>query len=208
MSGLLVPHELARTYSPLLPGGMGSKLRTSSSPLSDSSQRSQSLFVLLIAFRLLNALTVRTFFQPDEYFQSLEPAWAMVFSGESGAWITWVLGRRKSWHSTHLWLISVQEWRHRLRSSIHPTIFAIAYYLASMVADMLQLSSTSRANILVAMPKVLQAFSAALGDYYTWKLGRRVYGSNSLVQWVVVGIKMSVRLHIYDDDDTNSCLGI
>jgi GPI mannosyltransferase 3 len=49
----------------------------------------QDIFLFLVAFRILNALTVRTFFQPDEYFQSLEPAWQMAFGKDSGAWITW-----------------------------------------------------------------------------------------------------------------------
>ena len=48
------------------------------------------VFAFLIAFRILNALSVRTFFQPDEYFQSLEPAWALAFGEDRGAWITWV----------------------------------------------------------------------------------------------------------------------
>lgn len=51
---------------------------------------SHTILLYLIAFRLLNALTIRTFFQPDEYFQSLEPAWQMSFGADSGAWITWV----------------------------------------------------------------------------------------------------------------------
>lgn len=51
---------------------------------------SQNLFLFLIAFRILNALSIKTFFQPDEYFQSLEPAWEIAFGAESGAWITWV----------------------------------------------------------------------------------------------------------------------
>lgn len=44
----------------------------------------------LLAFRNVNALAVKTFFQPDEYFQSLEPAWQAAFGEGSGAWITWV----------------------------------------------------------------------------------------------------------------------
>ena len=44
----------------------------------------------LLVFRFINALCVRTFFQPDEYFQALEPAWSMAFGSESGAWLTWV----------------------------------------------------------------------------------------------------------------------
>jgi hypothetical protein len=55
------------------------------------SATSRDILLFLIAFRVLNALSIRTFFQPDEYFQSLEPAWHMVFGKDSGAWITWVL---------------------------------------------------------------------------------------------------------------------
>jgi len=51
---------------------------------------SQDIFLFLVAFRILNALSIRTFFQPDEYFQSLEPAWEIAFGADSGAWITWV----------------------------------------------------------------------------------------------------------------------
>lgn len=45
---------------------------------------------MLFGYRLLNALCVRTFFQPDEYFQVLEPAWKIAFGQDSGAWMTWV----------------------------------------------------------------------------------------------------------------------
>ena len=55
---------------------------------------SQDIFLFLLAFRILNALSVKTFFQPDEYFQSLEPAWQIAFGQYSGAWITWVCHHR------------------------------------------------------------------------------------------------------------------
>ena len=51
---------------------------------------SRDIFLFLVAFRIVNALSIRTFFQPDEYFQSLEPAWQIAFGTDSGAWITWV----------------------------------------------------------------------------------------------------------------------
>ena len=53
---------------------------------------SRDIFLFLVAFRILNALSVKTFFQPDEFFQSLEPAWDIAFGGSGGAWITWVRG--------------------------------------------------------------------------------------------------------------------
>lgn len=52
-----------------------------------------NIFLYLVAFRLVNALTVRTFFQPDEFFQSLEPAWQIAFGKDQGAWLTWVSGQ-------------------------------------------------------------------------------------------------------------------
>ena len=59
------------------------------------SPSSLQLFLLLVALRLLDALTARTFFQPDEYFQALEPAWRSAFGASAagsldGPWITWV----------------------------------------------------------------------------------------------------------------------
>lgn len=48
------------------------------------------LLFILFALRLLTALCNRTFFQPDEYYQSLEPAWWLAFGSNSGAWMTWV----------------------------------------------------------------------------------------------------------------------
>jgi phosphatidylinositol glycan class B len=53
-------------------------------------QAAKDAWMMLLIFRCINALAVRTFFQPDEYFQSLEPAWQMAFGPQSGAWITWV----------------------------------------------------------------------------------------------------------------------
>jgi phosphatidylinositol glycan class B len=51
----------------------------------------RDILAFFLLFRLINALCVRTFFQPDEYFQALEPAWSMAFGPDSGAWLTWVL---------------------------------------------------------------------------------------------------------------------
>ena len=57
---------------------------------------SRDIFLFLLAFRILNALSIKTFFQPDEFFQSLEPAWEIAFGPESGAWITWVSNKQAS----------------------------------------------------------------------------------------------------------------
>lgn len=68
-------------------------------------QENLDILYLLLAFRFVNALLVQTFFQPDEYFQSLEPGWQMAFGADSGAWITWV--------STYPYLKYTSLTRHR-----------------------------------------------------------------------------------------------
>ncbi|KAJ6161273.1 hypothetical protein N7470_004669 [Penicillium chermesinum] len=130
-------------------------------------------FAALFAFRLFNAYVLRTFFQPDEFFQSLEPAWAAAFGEDKGAWLTW-------------------EWTHRLRSSIHPLYFAMFYRLVSTLSTCLNLPDPVRASLLIATPKVVQAHFAALGDFYTFKLAQRIYGYDSRGKrlWCVNGIPM------------------
>ncbi|KAL9038435.1 MAG: hypothetical protein Q9180_003137 [Flavoplaca navasiana] len=128
---------------------------------------SQDVLLFLVAFRVLNALCIRTFFQPDEYFQSLEPAWEIAFGSDSGAWITW-------------------EWKNRLRSAIHPTLFACVYWISAELSKLLQLTPHNHAELLLAAPKVTQAVIAALADYYTWRLGERMYGRGSNEAWAAL----------------------
>lgn len=54
-------------------------------------QRNRPVFLRdIFIIRLINAWWIATFFQPDEFFQSLEPAWDLAFGPRSGAWLTWV----------------------------------------------------------------------------------------------------------------------
>ncbi|KAI9671551.1 MAG: hypothetical protein M1817_003603 [Caeruleum heppii] len=115
------------------------------------------ILLFLVAFRLANALIIKTFFQPDEFFQALEPAWAIAFGEQSGAWITW-------------------EWRHQLRSYMYPALFAAMYRMCRTAANVMQLSATTGAELLVVVPKIVQAVFAALGDFFTWKLAVKLSG--------------------------------
>lgn len=51
---------------------------------------------VLFVYRFLNAISIATFFQPDEYYQALEPAWQLAFGEGSGAWMTWVRSSKLS----------------------------------------------------------------------------------------------------------------
>lgn len=45
--------------------------------------------LLALPVRLAAALAARAFFQPDEYYQALEPAYRLVFGPHAGAYHTW-----------------------------------------------------------------------------------------------------------------------
>lgn len=48
------------------------------------------------------------------------------------------------------------------------------------------MSPTWHADLMIAAPKATQAVFAALGDYYTWKLGEKIYGHGSNEAWAAV----------------------
>lgn len=184
------------------PSGTGAPPRNLPTSYRDSAP---PILALLLAFRLTNALALHTFFQPDEFFQSLEPAWQLAFGDASNAWITWVNFRPlppSSFHPpltitptiplrtymiytytlcTYSAAVSPyeQEWTSRLRSSLHPALFAAVYRVVAHVAQASGLSLPAKAEILLVAPKVTQAVSAALLDCYTWKLAGKVYGRGS-----------------------------
>ena len=90
------------------------------------------IFIACAVFRVFNAFAVRTYFNADEFWQSLEVAHRMVFGY---GYVTW-------------------EWTRGLRGFTHPLIFAAVY----KVAAMLGLDSVP---VLVWSPRVVQALIAA-----------------------------------------------
>ncbi|KAI0879257.1 Alg9-like mannosyltransferase family-domain-containing protein [Hypoxylon argillaceum] len=129
-------------------------------------EQAREALSVIFAVRFANSLCVRTFFQPDEYFQVLEPAWQMMYGNDSGAWLTW-------------------EWRHALRSSIHPMIFTLGYFLVDSFWATYNVP-TVKAKWLLMAPKVLQTGFAALSDWYTWRLAEKLYGPSSAAAWSVL----------------------
>ncbi|RGP70804.1 gpi mannosyltransferase 3 [Fusarium sporotrichioides] len=135
-------------------------------------QRNRSVFLRdIIVIRLINAWWIATFFQPDEFFQSLEPAWNLAFGSQSGAWLTW-------------------EWQHQLRTSLHPALFAGVYLVADFISSYILPVGILRASILVAAPQVLQAIIAGLGDWFTWQLAVSIYGANSNVSFFALFLQL------------------
>lgn len=79
-----------------------------------------------------------------------------------------------------------------MRSSLHPALFAAVYQLAAKLAALCGLGLASRADVLLAAPKVTQALFAALLDGYTWKLAEKAYGRGSRTAWTTVGILSTI----------------
>lgn len=109
-------------------------------------------FLTVFAWRLVNALTIHTFFQADEYWQALEPAHRAVFGY---GYLTW-------------------EWRHGLRSYLHPLLYMLPYWVVKQLDG-------DYWYVLVA-PKVVNAVIAAVGDYYLYDLVESQSGSSRLAK--------------------------
>ncbi|KAL8283183.1 hypothetical protein RQP46_005961 [Phenoliferia psychrophenolica] len=112
----------------------------------------RAIFVLALAVRLANALVSRTFFQPDEYWQSLEVAHRLVFGYGYQSW----------------------EWRALdgnggIRSPLFPFFFVPVYAL-------LKVTGLDGGQLLTVAPKLLQAVVAASCDVSTVALAQRLFG--------------------------------
>lgn len=91
------------------------------------------LFLALFSFRLLNALLVRTHFQPDEFYQSQEVAHHLVFGYGFKTW----------------------EWREsRIRSPLHPLLLVPIYWL-------LKVTGLDATSALVRSHQSLHFFSCS-----------------------------------------------
>lgn len=98
------------------------------------------VIIAVFLFRLVNALTTRTFFQADEYYQGLEPAHNYIFGY---GYVTW-------------------EWREYLRSSIHPLVYAVGYKIV-------QVAFGDHLNSVIVAPKIIGAILATIAEVYLYK---------------------------------------
>lgn len=117
---------------------------------------SLNLYVTLLVIRLLNSLTLKTYFQADEYWQALEPAHKLVYGY---GFLTW-------------------EWRQGLRSFIHPLIYSMIY----KTCEELSLSY----SYILYLPKVVNALIASVGDFYLFKLSKKVTQNEAIARLTLV----------------------
>ncbi|ETI44012.1 hypothetical protein F441_11145 [Phytophthora nicotianae CJ01A1] len=115
-------------------------------------------WVSVVAFRLWNALFVRTSFNPDEYWQSTEVAHRLVFGY---GYLTW-------------------EWQDdaQLRGFAHPALFAGLYKLLEL------LNLDSRWAVAYG-PRLLQGLLSAANDFFLYKLARNYFDAKT-AKWALL----------------------
>lgn len=110
-------------------------------------------------WRIANSLVTKTYFQADEFWQALEPAHRMAFGYGS---LTW-------------------EWQEGLRSYAFPFIFELVYHCAMHIKKLVQLSGLDvdldklEYSLVIYLPKIVMAFIAAIGEYFTCHLVKKLY---------------------------------
>ncbi|SYW76207.1 related to dolichyl-phosphate-mannose-glycolipid alpha-mannosyltransferase [Ustilago bromivora] len=135
----------------------------------------RSLFLFLLAFRLINALVTRTFFQPDEHYQTTEIAHRVVFGHGFKSW-EWSTNSHSPLPANASWF---QLARHNVlngpvRSILHPLLFVPGYAL-------LKATGLDQTYLLLLFPRLQQAVIAAIGDWFTFRLAHRIGGER--VAW-------------------------
>ncbi|GAB4845153.1 Mannosyltransferase aptg1 [Ancistrocladus abbreviatus] len=138
--------EKSRMESPGSYMGVEKEITASSSSL-------RKVFLLCLAVRVINALLLQTYFNPDEHWQALEVAHHIVFGYGH---LTW-------------------EWKKGIRGYLHPLLFAFLY-------KVLALFHLDTPWFMMKSPRLLQSVFAAIGDLFLYKYSETIFGSQ-VAQW-------------------------
>ncbi|XP_027069635.2 mannosyltransferase APTG1-like isoform X1 [Coffea arabica] len=113
------------------------------------------VFLACLVTRVVNALLIQTYFNPDEHWQALEVAHKLTFGYGH---LTW-------------------EWNRGIRSYLHPSIFALLY----KVLAFLHLDTPW---FMMKAPRLLQSIFSAVGDLYLYKLSKILFGEH-VARWAL-----------------------
>jgi phosphatidylinositol glycan class B len=105
------------------------------------------IFFSVFIFRILNSLYIKTYFDPDEYWQAQEVAHRLVFGY---GYLTW-------------------EWSLGLRGILYPGMMSGAYWLVKVLG-------LEETEMMIVAPKVFQAFFTCLTDIFTYALASKLFG--------------------------------
>ncbi|KAM5554037.1 mannosyltransferase APTG1-like [Rosa sericea] len=115
----------------------------------------KNVYLFCLAFRIVNALLVQTYFNPDEHWQALEVAHRITFGFGH---LTW-------------------EWKKGIRSYLHPLLFAFLY-------KVLALLGLDTPWFMVKAPRLFQSLFSAFGDLYLYKLSVILFG-DQVAKWAL-----------------------
>lgn len=131
------------TSTPSSASTRSSMLAVAATPSSQAPVNLTSLFLLLLLLRVANAALTRTFFQPDEYWQSLEIAHSAVWGWGYRTW---------EWRLNFVNAASASSWSDGpVRSFAHPALFVPLYW----VLKVLRLDGTF---LMVSEPTLSRGF--------------------------------------------------
>ncbi|KAF6156388.1 hypothetical protein GIB67_031509 [Kingdonia uniflora] len=116
---------------------------------------SKRVFALCLVFRMANSLMIQTYFNPDEHWQALEVAHRISFGYGH---LTW-------------------EWSKGIRSYLHPMLFVVLYKLLALL-------HLDTPWFMVRAPRLLQSIFSSVGDFYLYKLSRRIFGQH-VAKWTL-----------------------
>ncbi|BGP26829.1 dol-P-Man alpha-mannosyltransferase, glycosyltransferase family 22 protein [Rhodotorula toruloides] len=121
-------------------------------------------WLVALPVRVVSAVLSRAFFQPDEYYQNLEPAYSLVFGPHAGAYSTW------EWSLTP---DSDPTWSHGgsggIRSPLGVAASAAVYWV-------LKRAQCDDGQWMVLAPRLAQACIAASMDVAFVRLASRILG--------------------------------
>lgn len=121
----------------------------------DSSAEAFNVLVVCISFRILIALLLRSTFHPDEYYQTLEPAFYVSHDKKSWFELTW-------------------EWDYSMRS-FNGIIHYILYFKLCKYLNM-----DGFRTAMVAGPRIMQAILSGVADYFYYKISLRISKKKSI----------------------------
>ncbi|KAJ8116121.1 hypothetical protein ONZ43_g4507 [Nemania bipapillata] len=130
-------------------------------------EQAREALSVIFAVRFVNSLCVRTFFQPDEYFQVLEPAWQMMYGNSSGAWLTWVrYFLVDSFWATYNVPMVKAKWLLMAPKAMQTGFAALSDWYTWRLAEKLYGPSSAAAW---SVPEVISSTSSFCGAFETYK---------------------------------------
>ena len=160
------------------------------------------LFLYICIFRILNALLIQTQFDPDEYWQTLEPAYCQAFGSpdnhenahDSCQGLTWEWKRRavrdqasskdingtSAMSTVVVWMDECMQGPVRSYASVLPTYL---FYVALRSLDLDTTWMVAKGPLVLHAVLVAAPTDFAIWTMASWTISRPGNHSNSMVTW-------------------------